>query len=287
MPKPAGLPIKMKQNWHQISKIKVKSRAPWTTLIWLSLLLLAVAGCTRQEQQISGQVFAESGEALGEVAVTACYSGWGRSNGQLVWDKDYCSEPVLTDRGGRYLIYFRGPEPMRLRAEKAGWVQTRDFDSTQSRLILTPLAAYQVRSAAAAREREGTFLDRLPGETAANYYCRVIVSRVRSINLSYHAAKLAVTPSLLTGDASNRAYFALSGPAAATRSFCAEARIRANGQPVRAQFSLLPSGTSCKAELQLIEVDVPAGIPTTAVPLELVVPSLSAMFELPIWHQSP
>jgi len=276
----------MKQNWHQVSKVKVKRPVPWRTLIWL-LPLLALAGCTDQEQQLSGQVVAESGAALGDVAVTACYSGWGRSNGQLVWDKDYCSAPVATDRDGRYLINFSGPRSMRLRAKKAGWVQTRDFHSTQSRLVLTPLAAYQVRSAAAAKEREETFRDRRTGEIAADYYCRVILSRVRSIDLSYHAARLAVTPSLLRGDDPNRAFFALSGPAAATRSFCAETRIRINGQAVGAQLSPVPTETSCQAELQLIEVVVPAGIPTIAVPLELVVPSLGAMFELQIWHQQP
>jgi len=274
----------MKQNWHQISKVKVKRPAPWATLIWL-ILLLALAGCTRQEQQISGQVIAESGAALSDVAVTACYSGWGWSFGQLVWDKDYCSAPVATDREGRYLINFSGPPSMRLRAEKAGWVQTRDYNATQPHLVLTPLADYLARSAAAAKEREETFRDRSPGETAADYYCRVILSRVRGINLRYQTAKLAITPSLLTGDDLNRAYFALSGPGAATSSFCAEARIRANGQPVEAQLSVVPTETNCKAELQMIGVVAPAGIPTTADPLELVVPSLGTMFELQIWHK--
>jgi len=255
------------------------------TFVWLILLLVAVAGCTHQEQQISGQVVAESGSALGDVAVTACYSGWGRSNGQLVWDKDYCSEPVSTDSAGWYVINFNGPDSMRLRAEKAGWVQTRDYNSTQSRLVLTPLAVYQARSAAAAREREGTFRDRFPGETAADYYCRVIVSRVRSISLSYQTAKLAITPSLLTDDDPNKVYFAVSGPAAATSSFCDEVQVRINGQPAGAQFSLMPPGTGCATELQMVEVVVPAGIPATDAPLELLVPSLSAMFELNIWSQ--
>lgn len=253
------------------------------SLAWIIVLLLVGSGCTH-EQTISGQVVDESGTALSGAAVTACYSGWGWSNGQLVWDKDYCSAPVLTDAAGSYVINFSGPDAMRLRADKQGWVQTQDFHAAQSRVILTPQAAYRARSAAAAKEQEETFRDRLLGETAADYYCRVILSRVRSINLDYRDEKLAITPSLLTF-AEREAYLALHGSPATAQAFCAEAQLRINGAPISGAFSLQPATPGCGADLQLVAVHLPDPVPARGDRIELLIPSLSAMFELQLWQQ--
>ena len=53
--------------------------------------------CAHEERPLTGKVVDESGNGIGRVAVRACYTGWGWSNGGLVWDKPHCSETVLTD----------------------------------------------------------------------------------------------------------------------------------------------------------------------------------------------
>jgi hypothetical protein len=75
------------------------------------LLLVAVIGCPYDPLTITGKVVDESGAALGDVTVWACYSGWGWPKGHLGWDQDYCSETIQTNQDGRYVIKFKGPAP--------------------------------------------------------------------------------------------------------------------------------------------------------------------------------
>jgi len=116
---------------HPVKLSKIHNPDSIIKIAWAALILLANTACNHDSRTISGEILYESGAALSGVRVTACYSGWGWSAGSLVWDKDYCSDPVLTDQDGKYVIQFSGPEAMRLRAVKKGWVQTRDFNTKE------------------------------------------------------------------------------------------------------------------------------------------------------------
>lgn len=89
--------------------------------------LLTGIGCSYQPLTINGKVVDESGDALGNVDVRACYSGWGWSEeaGYLVWDKNYCSEPTQTNHDGLYTITYNGPTSSRLRARKTDMFRLR------------------------------------------------------------------------------------------------------------------------------------------------------------------
>jgi hypothetical protein len=93
---------------------------------WYALLgLAAVAGVplvlTACGGTIRGEVTDyETGEPLRGATVTAVRSGWGVSNGQLVWDKDR-SVVVTTDVGGAFAVEVRSGSSVKLRAQRGGY----------------------------------------------------------------------------------------------------------------------------------------------------------------------
>lgn len=244
-------------------------------------ILLGVAACSRDTRTISGTVVDESGAALAGAGVTACYSGWGWSSGSLVWDKDYCSDPVLTDRNGNYRIQFAGPESMRLRAVKQGWIQTRDFNSTHHHIILSRVEDEQARQRAASQAREQHVRLRQPGETAADYYCRVILPRTRPVVLNYHDQRLSIIPALLLDE--QRALFALRGPVASVNDFAADAELQLHGERLKAEPALPPASLACEPESYLLSVAVPERLAIPSDRVELAIPSVRALLDLQVW----
>jgi hypothetical protein len=93
---------------------------------WSALFgLAAVAGVplvvTACGGTIRGEVTDyESGEPIRGATVTAVRSGWGVSNGQLVWDKDR-SVSVMTDVGGAFAVDVRSGSSVKLRAQAGGY----------------------------------------------------------------------------------------------------------------------------------------------------------------------
>jgi len=250
------------------------------------LFLMADAGCGYESQTITGKVLDESGATMSDVAVTACYSGWGLSNGQLVWDKDFCSEPAVTDSAGLYVIHFKGPGSMRLMARKDGWIQTQDFNTTHSRVILTRSEDYSARLTSEARLQEKKFRNRLPGESDTEYYCRVIVVRIKSFDVNYQGERLSITPSLLTFGDHNDALFALRGSSAAVDSFSKEALLKINGIMVRQNFSIRLMATPCTSDLHFMALTIPEPNPGPGGRIEILVPSIRALLDMHVWNYS-
>ena len=71
---------------------------------------LALAACSRGT--VSGELVDYStGKPIAGANISARSSGWGRSSGQLVWDKSY-SARTSTDAEGRFTIPLPGPRPL-------------------------------------------------------------------------------------------------------------------------------------------------------------------------------
>lgn len=248
--------------------------------IFALLLLVTMTACSYGPLTITGTVVDESGTALSDVAVLACYSGWGWSKGQLVWDKDYCSETTLTNDAGLFVISFRGPASSRLMARKEGWVQTQDFNTTHSRITLTRSADHSSRARAAQEQQERDIRQRLPAETETGYYCRVILPATRPINLNYHDGTLSITPVLLEQENQNGALFAVRGSNEAVYAFSEEVVLKLNGKPSAGPVSLKSIETSCGPDVYFIEVSTPVSTASADNQAEILLPSVSAMFDM-------
>jgi len=266
-----------------MKNIALKNRAAIINIVCVLLFLTTSSACTREPQIIEGKVVDESNAALSGVAVTACYSGWGWSSGQLVWDKDYCSESVMTNKDGHYVINFKGPEFIRLRAKKIGWVHTTGFNARDSRIILTSNSISSARNAAEAKLREESFRQRLSDESDEEYYCRVVISRNRPVTLTYQGGTLAITPSVLLSDHHSAGLFAVRGPARIANIFAREATYIINGKTVKVDSSYRQGGASCEPDIHFIGMAIPGLQLETNDRLEIFIPSIRAMFDMQTW----
>lgn len=266
-----------------MNKFKHNCAATVIKIVGAFLLLAAAAGCTYETQTIKGKVVDESGAALSDVAVSACYSGWGRSSGYVVWDKEFCSELILTNNDGSYIIHIKGPEVMRLWAKKDGWIQTQDFNSKDSRIFLTKTAEYSARQAAETRLRGENFRNRLPAESVAEYYCRVILSKIQPVTMDYQGEPLSIVPSLLKFDNHSDALFAVQGSSMAANSFANEVVFRINGQTVNGNSSFRSVVTTCKSDIHFIEANIPGLYSGKDERIEIFVPSIRALLDMQTW----
>ena len=226
----------------------------------------------------------ESGNPLRNVSVQACYSGWGFSQGSFVWDKDYCSEITQTNHDGSFVISFNGPDSSRLTASREGWIQTEDYNTTHSRIVLTRSEDYALRLKAEAEKREIDNRKYLPDESEKEYYCRVILSEVRPVRLNYQDEIIIITPVLLENNLQNRAVFALKGSAGCVNSFSDEVVIKINGENSGNSVSIESGGNSCGTDTHFISVIVSGLYSASDIRIEILIPSINAMFDMKIWE---
>lgn len=79
-------------------------------ILILLIPLLTLTACSRGT--VSGElVDYATGKPIAGASISARSSGWGRSKGQLVWDKSY-SARTSTDAEGRFTIPLPGPRPL-------------------------------------------------------------------------------------------------------------------------------------------------------------------------------
>jgi hypothetical protein len=252
------------------------------------LFLMTGIGCSNETLTITGKVVDETGDALGNVTVWVCYSGWGwgEKEDYLVWDKNYCSETTQTNHDGLYVITFKGPASSRLRTRKDGWVQAQDFNTTHSIIILTKSEDYSTRLTSEAKLRENKHRQQLPEESETEYYCRAILSKIRSVNLNYHGEILSITPNFLKYGGHSDALFALRGSSRAANSFSDEAVLKIDGETLNSNVALKSVVTGCEADVNFIGVNIPSSNLLTDARIEILVPSISAMFEMETWGHS-
>ena len=252
--------------------------------------MMAIVGCSYSfPKTITGEAVNESGEALNDVAVRVCYSGWGWGD-YLIWDEDYCSDPVFTNSHGLYIINFSGfllpwspaSDSIKLWAKKEGWTQTKSVYIPNTRIIMANNEKIRERRIAELRLTERNFQQQLTDESDADYYCRVILPETRSTTLIYHGERLSVTPTLLRSSVDHHAIFALSGTSNAVNSFSEEALLKSNRKIVNANFTLMPAAKSCKADIHFMSVNIPDLKGDTDREVEIFVPSIRAIFDIKI-----
>jgi hypothetical protein len=246
------------------------------------LCLLTGAACSDEPLTVTGKVVDESGNALSEVSVRACYSGWGWGEGEgyLVWDKDYCSKTTRTDADGLYVISFEGPASSRLRARKDGWVQAGSFDATQSRIVMARSEDYSARLREEANERALEHCRRQPLEPDTGYYCRVVLPEVRPVDLKYQGEVLAVTPLALEGERQTEAMFAVRGSFGAVDAFSREIVLKIDGEAQDLSFSIKNAKSGCDQDLHFLEFRMSDLDAWAGVQMDLIAPGAKAMFEV-------
>ena len=265
-----------------MNNYKVKSLVSSIKLACLFTCLMIGTACSYEPLTITGSVVDESGNALSDVTVWACYSGWGWAEevGYLVWDKNYCSETTQTNHDGLYVITFKGPVSSRLKARKEGWVQTQDYIPANSRIVLTSREDYGVRLRTEAKQRVQEHQRRRAEESETDYYCRVIFQKSRPINLNYQEETLAITPTLFESDDKSGALFAAVGSARAVDAFANEVVLKVNGVAQDCNFSFNSVETGCGQDVHFIEVRAPDFNEHSEAEVEILIPTIKAMFDV-------
>ena len=96
------------------------ARCPWLAL----LILLACNGC-RFDKHVSGRVVDhDGGELLQGGAVSTAQTGWGISQGSLVWDETHVTR-TRTDSNGEFILHYRVGNSARLAVSGSGLVWRR------------------------------------------------------------------------------------------------------------------------------------------------------------------
>ena len=196
-----------------------------------------------------------------------------------LWDKNYCSETTQTNNDGLYVITFKGPVSSRLKARKEGWVQTQDYVSTNSRIVLTSREDYGFRLKTEAKQRVQEHQRRRAEESETDYYCRVVFQESRPINLNYQDETLTITPTLLESDDESDSLFAVVGSARAVDAFANEVVLKINGVAQDSNLSLNSIETGCGQNVHFIEVRAPDFNEHSEAMVEILIPSIKAMFD--------
>jgi hypothetical protein len=247
------------------------------------LFLLAQSGCVNKSQILTGRVVDESGNPLSGVAVLACYSGWGWSREQLVWDKSYCSEPSLTNDAGNYVINFTGPVNMSLYARKENWLQLQDFHSNNSYITLTSLEEHNATRRTQEKLLESAFQQRQPDESETAYYCRVVLNRVHPINIEYQGESISITPAFLVYGDSDIAFFALRGSSRSASSLAREVQVMINARPISVSYAIQSGETFCDSDIYMIKATIMNLISMSDDRIEMLLPGIQAGWDMKIW----
>jgi hypothetical protein len=118
-----------------------------------------------------------------------------------------------------------------------------------------------------------------PDESETDYYCRVIFQGSRPINLIYQDETLAITPTLFEFDDKSGALFAAVGSARAVAAFVNEVVLKVNGVAQESSFSLNSVETGCGQDVHFIEVRAPDFNKHSEAEVEMLIPSIKAMFD--------
>ena len=238
--------------------------------------------CSYEPLTISGTVVDETGNALSDVSVWACYSGWGwgKEEGYLVWDKETCSEAVQTDTDGMYAISFEGPVSSRLRARKEGWVQSDSYNTTHSRMVLIRSEDRSSRLRDAVKQSAVHHRKRKATENNRDYYCRVVLPENRPLRLRYQDEIIAVTPTILEDESQTLAMFAVQGSSKAVNAFTKELVLKIDGRVQNLSFSSKADDADCTEEQYFVEFMAQDMDAWGGATVDLLVPSVQAMFEV-------
>ena len=94
-------------------------------LAFLLLVSFLMIGC---EKQIKGKVVdCETNAPVSDAKVSTNQTGWGISNGQIMWDKTYITE-TLTDRSGAFELIYDVGSSAKIHVAKKGYYSAEQFE---------------------------------------------------------------------------------------------------------------------------------------------------------------
>ena len=125
-----------------------------------------------------------------------------------------------------------------------------------------------------------------PDESDTGYYCRVVFPDIRPVKLSYKDATLSITPAILGYKNQSNALFAVRGSSRAVHEFSKEVVLKFNGEAPDSDFSLMAIETSCGEDVHFIDVNIPGLNTWPDTGVEILVPSIKAMFDMQIQYHS-
>jgi hypothetical protein len=102
--------------------------------------------------------------------------------------------------------------------------------------------------------------------------------------LNYQGEVLSIVPTLLKGDDHSDFIFAVKGSTMATLSLVNEVVLRINGQTVNGNFSFSPGDKYCGLNILFIVSNIPDLHLEPDKRLEVLVPSIRAMFDIQTWN---
>lgn len=249
------------------------------------LVFITLLGCISKFHTITGKVVNESEVGIADVSISVCYYGWGWGVNGLVWDKPYCSAPVKTDVSGVYSIGFRGPDVMTYKVNSEGWVETKTHRTTDSRIVLMRRDKYFKQLAIQRKLDKEKFRIRKNFENNADYYCRVSLNESRKVNLRYKGQKLKIFQTLMPFSDQLLSMFAVQGDYERATDFANEIRMRIDRKEIDSIIHLRIDDIVCPKDTFLLEVIFTDLNIEFSEEVEILVPSIKAMFDMYIWNK--
>jgi hypothetical protein len=140
-----------------------------------------------------------------------------------------------------------------LKAGKPGWVQTNDFLAKDNRVVLIKAEEYSRQQLEEKKRRDKEFERRRPGESSIAYYCRVVLSRSRSVGVDYFCNPLKITSSVLDD---RGLLFLVQGELDPVQSMSDAIRIGIDMDGGRLwvnDFTLLPGNAACGDDMFFVK----------------------------------
>ena len=104
--------------------------------------------------------------------------------------------------------------------------------------------------------------------------------------MSYQNVPISITPAFLKLDTQSDALFAIRGSSRAVKAFSYEMVLKINGETPDSNVVLKSVETSCGSDVHFLEVSTPELTAWAEPRAEILVPSISAMFDMHIWNHS-
>jgi hypothetical protein len=145
---------------------------------------------------------------------------------------------------------------------------------------------YSARLKSKTQLREKKRRKRLQAESNTAYYCRVILPKARTVNLNYRQEPLSITPKFLILNGSGDPFFTVRGSSTVVNAFADEMVLKVNGETLNNSILFNAVETGCGDGIHIIGVNLPSVDSLTNTRIEILAPSISAMFDIQNWNHS-
>ena len=106
----------------------------------LLIILILVSPAFLFKKVVSGKVIdCATQQPIKSATVTVNQRGWGKSNGQIVWDKDYVYT-ATTDKNGNFRIEYSVGSSANLTVKKEGYLWANQWESPKENIVIGLMA---------------------------------------------------------------------------------------------------------------------------------------------------